>query len=705
MSNLPREYINRELSWLEFNQRVLNEALDESVPLLERLKFLAISASNLDEFFRVRVGGLRMMRDRGVTRPDASGLSPYEQLRAVDRRVRDLQDQQYACLHKDIRPQLARFAHRQVLAHELSDPQRRFVTRYFEEELWSLLTPIAVSSEAAFPLLADGGISLSVRLGGDSEAEPAAKPRFAVVPLARSLPRFLSLPSGEGMAWLLLEDLVTLFVERLFEGCQIAECVPFRITRNADYSLREDLAGDLMSKIEEVLDERKLGDCIRLEVTQGTDGDTVAFLREALQLESECVHALEGPLDLAAFFGLATRTGFDSLKYEDWNPQPSPRLSPGASMFETIAAGDLLLHHPYESFEPVVRLVSEAADDPDVLAIKQTLYRTSGDSEIVAALIRAAERGKHVTVIVELKARFDEERNIYWARTLEQAGAQVIYGVKGLKTHAKVCLIVRREPQGIRRYLHFGTGNYNESTARLYSDISLMTCDDELGADAISLFNAITGYSQPQSYRRIDAAPMGLRDRLLELIRAETERARNHQEAKIIAKLNALVDPALIDALYEASQAGVTIKLNVRSICCLKPGVPGLSDNIEVISLVDRLLEHARILYFHRGGDPEVLISSADWMPRNLDRRIEVLVPVASEECRNRLIELLDTCLQDNVKAARLLPDGSHERLTPEATEPVRAQQVLYDRAVAAVLQAKQEQRTVFVPHRAPQNS
>jgi polyphosphate kinase len=704
MPSAAPEYLNRELSWLEFNQRVLDEALDQSVPLLERLKFLAISASNLDEFFRVRIGSLRMLRERGVTRPDPSGLSPEEQLAAVDERVRQLQLLQYECLHNDIAPLLAARGHRQVRPGELTDIQLRFVQRFFEDEVLSILSPLAVSEDAPFPLLPDGWLHLCVRLAGDAVAEgqQTGPDRFALLSVGRSLTRFISLPVEDGVAWLLLEDAITLCVERFFENCRIAECVPFRIVRNADYSLREDLATDLLAKIEEILDQRKLGECVRLEVIREATPPTVSFLRRMLCIAAEDVHELAGPLDLSAFMSLAGRSGFDNLKYDTQNPQLTPRMTPGASMFEVIAAGDLLLYHPYESFEPVVRLVDEAADDPDVLAIKQTLYRTSGDSAIVKALMRAAEQGKHVTVIVELRARFDEERNIAWARTLEQAGAQVIYGVRGLKTHAKVCLIVRREPTGIRRYMHFGTGNYNESTARLYSDVSLMTCEDELGADAIALFNAITGYSQPQSYLRIEAAPMGLRDKLLELIRAETERSHQKQPARITAKLNALVDPTLIDALYEASQAGVQIRLNVRSICCLKPGVPGLSENIEVISIVDRYLEHARILYFHHGGDPQVFISSADWMPRNLDRRVELLVPVDDSGCRQRLLDILEVYFEDNVKAARLLPDGSHERLVPGQDPPLSAQQTLYEQAVAAVQEARQQQRTVFVPHRSP---
>ncbi|MCA9055955.1 MAG: polyphosphate kinase 1, partial [Planctomycetaceae bacterium] len=428
------------------------------------------------------------------------------------------------------------------------------------------------------------------------------------------------------------------------------------------------------------------------------------FLVHVLQVPPDQIYRIPGPLDLAAFFRIAEQPGFETLKCEPWPPQPSPEFPPGERVIDVIAQRDVLLLHPYESFEPVVRLIEEAAEDPDVLAIKQTLYRTSRESPIVAALMRAAENGKHVTAIVELKARFDEARNIAWARRLEEAGAQVIYGVKGLKTHAKCCLIVRRGGDlGIQRFVHFGTGNYNESTARLYSDVSLMTADPDLGEDAVSFFNAITGYSQPQRYRKLEAAPLTLRDTLLDLIQVEIEQARDGLPAKIYAKINALVDPVLIDALYQASQSGVQIRLNVRGICCLRPGVKKLSENIEVTSIVDRFLEHARVIYFHHGGDSRVFIASADWMPRNLDRRIELLVPVEDPYCVERLTDSLEVYFRDNAKSRRLLSDGSHARVEPDKGEPtVRAQQELYEQIRAAAAEPRTRQRTMFEPHLPP---
>ncbi len=698
MTSRVTNYLNRELSWLEFNQRVLEEALDSSLPLLERLKFLAITGSNLDEFFRVRVGGLQWLVRQGVTRPDASGLAPQQQLDAIGERVRRMIDNQYACFLHDLEPKLTGQGIRRLRPDELNAAQRRIARQVFENEIFSLLTPMAVSSADDFPLLPNQTLNVCVRLKAPAgSADDDA--RFAVLPFGPLAPRFISVPADSGYAYLLLEDLAAMFAERFFAGEEVAECVAFRITRNADVAVREDSAEDLLQEMEDVLDERRQAGCVRLEIGDQTGKMVLKFLRNALHLSKDEVYPLPGPLDLAAWFSLTDRQGYESLKFETWTPQPSPSIPSGAAMFDVISSQDVLLCHPYESFEPVLRLIEQAAADPDVLAIKQTLYRTSRDSPVVAALQRAAENGKHVTAIVELKARFDEARNIGWARRLEHAGAQVIYGVRGLKTHAKVCLIVRREPQGIQRYVHFGTGNYNEVTARIYSDVSLMTCDPDLGADAVSFLNAITGYSQPQKYRKLEAAPIGLRDRLLEMIRIETERARQGDPARIMIKVNALVDTPLIDALYEASQAGVQVRLNVRGICCLVPEVAGLSDNIEVVSIVDRFLEHARILYFLHGGDERVFISSADWMPRNLDRRVELLVPVEDPHCRRRLTQALETYFQDNVKARRLLSDGSHVRLTPSGADPLRAQEQLFLDAKAAVKQAEQQRATVFEPH------
>ncbi|MBX3440419.1 MAG: polyphosphate kinase 1, partial [Planctomycetaceae bacterium] len=504
MSTPSTNYLNRELSWLEFDQRVLDEAQDVSVPLLERLKFLAISASNLDEFFRVRVGGLRIQTAQGVTRPDPAGLSPSRQLEAIRSRVRMLQRDQYACYAEQLAPALARHGMQQVLPGQLNKSQLAFVRRLFEEEILSVLSPIAVIGRDDFPLLPNESLNICVRLSTppasvrNSPGNGPADVRFAILPLGQTLSRFITLPSDGGLSYLLLEDAVGLFVDRFFEGGQVLDCAAFRVTRNADISLREDDADDLTEEMEELLLERRQAECVRLEVSHSAAPETVMFLCNSLAVEEADVYRHSGPLDLGAFFGLAQRTGFEELKYKDWPPQPSTRMVPGTAMFETITDADLLLIHPYESFEPVVRFLQESADDPDVLAIKQTLYRTSRDSAIVAALMQAAENGKHVTVIVELKARFDEARNIRWARRLEQTGAQVIYGVKGLKTHAKCCIVVRREPDGIRRYVHFSTGNYNEVTGRQYSDVSLFTRNEELGRDAVAFFNAATGASQPQ---------------------------------------------------------------------------------------------------------------------------------------------------------------------------------------------------------------
>jgi len=702
MADTTSRYINRELSWLEFNQGVLDEAGDNTVPLLERLKFLAIGASNLDEFFMVRVGGLKLVVKQEGPLADPSGMTAREQLEAVSQRVHRMSADQYECFLQ-LDPQLAQAGVRRLRVPDLSERQKQVVAQFFQDEVASVLTPMAVVAGLEFPLLGNQMLHVAVRL----EPRPGETAmRFAIIPLGRSLGRFVTLPSERGYSFILLEDVVAAHVARFFPGESVAHCAAFRITRNADLSIRDDIAHDLMAEIEEILDERKLGACVRLELAAEADAETVAFLRQALGVEDRDIYALPGPLDLAGFMRLTDLQGFDNLKYEPWPPRISPDVDLGSGMFNVISRKDILLIHPYDSFEPVVRLVEEAAEDPDVLAIKQTLYRTSRNSPIVAALERAAGRGKYVTAVIELKARFDEARNIEWAKNLERAGVQVIYGVKGLKTHAKLCIIVRREPHGIVRYVHFGTGNFNEITARIYSDVSLMTCNEEFGADATDFFNAITGFSLPQRFRKIDAAPIGLRERIVEMIDAETERKIHGQKARIIAKLNSLADPEIIEALYRASAAGVEIKLNIRGICCLRPGVANLSQNITVVSIIDRFLEHARILHFHHGGDRRVFISSADWMPRNLDRRVELLVPVEDAALKDRLLLTLKTYFKDNVKSRRLLPDGRYERIAPTGKHPaLRAQENLYRRACDAVRRAEQSQRTVFEPHQAPENN
>ncbi|MEX2176750.1 MAG: polyphosphate kinase 1 [Pirellulaceae bacterium] len=699
MTDQPR-YFNRDLSWLEFNQRVLDEALDDAIPLLERLKFLAITASNLDEFFMVRVGGLQVLVEQGITTPDPSGMSPVQQLAAISKRTHLMVQQQHACF-SELAARLTDAGAKRVRASELSERQAKAVEQVFEGEIFSVLTPMAVRPDAKFPLLVNQALHVCVQLQPDAGSE--GKPRFAIIPLGRALPRFFTLGAERGYSYVLLEEVVGKFVARFFPGEAVTGSAAFRMTRNADFSFRDDLAVDLLSGMEGILSARKHGECVRLEIDASAGQELLSFLTQALQLTSDDIFSTTGPLDLAAFMQLADLKGFDALKYEPWPPQRSPDIDPTVSLFETIARGDVLLLHPYQSFDPVVRLVEEAAADPDVLAIKQILYRTSRHSPIVAALAKAAQRGKYVTVIVELKARFDEARNIEWARNLEEHGVQVIYGVKGLKTHAKTCIIVRREPHGTVRYIHFGTGNYNEITSRIYSDFSLLTSHEELGADAVSFFNAVTGYSQPQRYRKIEAAPTGLRQKLLELIEGETQRKQQGQQALIDAKVNALVDPEIIAALYGASQAGVEVRLNVRGVCCLRPGVPGLSENIRVTSIVDRYLEHARVLRFFHGGDDLLFLSSADWMQRNLDRRIELLIPIEDPPIKQRLIAILETYFEDTVKARHLQPDGRYQRSKGvRGKKRRRSQEVLYEDACRRLKEAEQSSRTTFEPHRAP---
>ncbi len=732
-NTLPADrYFSRELSWLEFDQRVLEQADNDSQPLLERLKFLAITGSNLDEFFMVRVGSLKMQAEHNPSATDLTGRNVFEQMRDVASRCRRFQEDQYRILLENLEPAMAEIGIHRIELSEASARHQELADSFFQSDILPILSPQIIDDENPFPQLLGLQLHLCVRLqitGGmeeanarssaaalkesqkkkkkskskDAKASQELAPSawdFAIIPLGRVLPRIVPLPAETGYAWALLEDVVMRSVEQLFPGRQVLECRPFRITRNADVELREDSAADLMAGMGEVLESRKASASVRLEIDQRASHEMVEFLRPRLELEKDDVFSAAGPMDLAYLFHLSGLSGFDAYRDPSWPPQGHPQIDPRESMFTSIARQDLLLIHPYERFDPVVRLIEEASADNDVLAIKQVLYRTSRQSPIVAALMRAAERGKYVTVIVELKARFDEARNIEWAREMEHAGVQVIYGVKGLKTHAKVCIIVRREAQGIVRYLHFGTGNYNEVTSRLYSDVSLLTCNDELGADASAFFNAITGASQVQQFQHLAAAPMTLRKRAIAMIDEEARRSKEGQRARIMAKLNALVDAQMIDALYRASQAGVKIRLNIRGVCCLRPGVPGLSENIEVTSIIDRYLEHARILYFYHGGEEAMFISSADWMPRNLDRRIELLIPVLDPACRKKLSRAMDTYFHDNVVSWQLLPDGSYQRLQPKDPESAfRSQRKLYDRAVHETISAQSSRATTFEPH------
>jgi len=715
-SQRNKNYINRELSWLAFNQRVLDRAMMDDVPLLERIKFLAISAGNLDEFLTVRVGGLEIVRRAGTEITDICGMSAIEQLDKIRARVDKMNRDQVSCLVDQLEPQLAKNSIVRMREKDLSDSQIEYLRNLFREELLSTIAPIAVAGGDEFPLLTGARLCLCVRVQNGSQLKsiktqpdsaaksksqlPEPDSRFVLVPLGRSLPRLLTIPADQGFRYILLEDVVQLFLSELLENQNVIEAIPFRVIRNGDLVLEEDGLADLLSGMQEVLAARRYSQCVRLELATGASDEMLHFLRKAVDVEPEQVGSISGPLGLADYFALSGIQGFNDLKDMAWPAHPAPEFERGADMFKTIAASDRLLFHPYQSYDPVVQFINDAADDPKVIAIKQTLYRASKNSKIVEALERAAGNGKHVTVIVELKARFDEARNIEWAQRLEHAGADVIYGVRGLKTHAKLCIVVRREAVGIRRYVHFGTGNYNEATSRLYTDFSLFTCDDQLAMDAVHLFNAITGLSVPQTLVKLSAAPINLRERVMELIQVEIENAQQGSEAWITAKVNSLSDKQIIDALYKASQAGVKIRLNVRGICCLVPGKKGLSDNIEVVSIVDRLLEHARVFHFHHGGKELTYLSSADWMGRNLNKRVELMVPLEDQDCKSRVLDSLRTCFSDNVSAFKLTSDGKYEEVTRKRKKGLkRSQEILYQEAGDRYAAHTNPRTTVFQPH------
>jgi polyphosphate kinase len=690
-------YLNRELSWIEFNQRVLNEALREDLPLLERVKFLAITASNLDEFFQVRIGGLMLMRRSGRKTPDASGLTPARNLTALRQRILKMSAQQYALLTGTLVPALEKAGIRPLQPSDLSVTQAAQVAATFEDSVFPLLTPLAVDPAGAPPVVPALQIIVACRLL-DPETQTA---RHALIPITEILGRRVNVAiEGEGHAFILIEDLVATHAGQLFPGEVVTSTTAFRVTRNGDIAVQEEDAIDLAGEMEDVLTARRFADTVRLELRSDAPRDLVRMIQHVTAATPQEVYRVDGPPGLASFMELAFLPDFDHLRDADWPAQNSPAIAPGASMFETIASNDVLLFHPYESFEPVLRLIEEAAEDPDVIAIKQVLYRTARKSRIIDALIKAAENGKHVTALVELKARFDEARNLLRAEELQRAGAQIVYGVKGLKTHAKICLVVRREEGRLRRYVHLGTGNYNEATARLYTDISLLTCRPEYGSDASLFFNAVTGRSKLLRFQRLVPAPTAMKPRLLDLIASEAERARQGEPARIIAKVNSLQDPDIIAALYQASKAGVEIQLNIRGICCLKTGDPKHSKNIRVVSVIDRYLEHARVFYFHQGGDPGIFIASADWMGRNLDRRVELMIPVEDSRARRRILRLLEAFFQDNTQASRILPDGTSERLKPAPGEKkFRAQEHFFKEARRTAKAREQERAMTFEPH------
>jgi len=699
MQKKKEKFFNRELSWLNFNQRVLQEAAHPDHPPLERLKFLAITAANLDEFFMVRVGGLQLLRKAGRRSPDAAGLSPRLQLEAIRKQALQMVAAQSDLYLNHLEPLLSAGGIHRVRPEALTLEQEEYLAKLFTEEIFPVLTPAALPAKTDAPAFHNLSLYALVRLAPDPSAP---EDRYAVLPLGRPFERMIVLPSSGGRLFILLEDVLRKYISRWFPGLDVLECAIFRVTRNADVTVREEESSDLLAGMISILEERRWSDCVRIELEASASRTLQTFLCTLLETSPENVYRIKGPLNLKDLMPLTGIEGFEPLKTASWLPQPSPLIDPRRPLFEQISSGDLLLYHPYESFDPVVRLIREAAADPSVLAIKQVLYRTGSGSPILTALEEAAAAGKAVTVLIELKARFDEERNIDKAQRLEEAGVQVVYGVHGLKTHAKVCLIIRREPQGIVRYVHCGTGNYNEITARLYGDISLMTCDEALGTDASLFFNSVCGYTQPAGLRKVSMAPLNLRDRLIELIDGEISRSRQGHKGLILLKMNSLVDELLIRKLYEASQAGVKIRLNVRGLCCLRPGVPGLSKNITVTSIVGRYLEHARIFYFYRGGDEQLFIASADWMPRNLDRRVELMIPVEHPACRRRVIEIIKTHCDDTVKSWTLLADGTYVRtaLLPGVKKEIDSQQLFHRQACAAAAESSRSTRTRLRPHR-----
>jgi polyphosphate kinase len=695
----PELFLNRELSWLEFNTRVLEEATDPTNPILERLKFSTIVASNLDEFFMVRVAALQNAVAEGDTTPDPAGLSPSQQLAQISERAHVMVDRLYGALTTEILPALAERGIRLLPLAELEAAPQAALARYFREEVWPALTPLAIDSLRPFPMLAGLSLNLAVLL---APSEGEEETRLAVVQVPGRLPRLVRPPGAAANLYVLLEDVIRAELGALFPGQEIKDSAAFRVARDAELDFDDEGGRDLLERIEEELRNRRRSEIVRLEVEAGVGDDLLKRLAAGLEVEAPETYRIPGPLDIRALQPLV-----DLPALEDWRDPPLKPLStvevPADGVFALLDERDVLLHHPYESFDPVVQFVAQAADDPDVLAIKQTLYRTSGDSPLVQALARAAENGKQVTVLVELMARFDEQRNIRWARRLEEAGAHVIYGIRGYKTHAKILLIVRRGRQGIRRYVHLGTGNYNDRTARLYTDFGRMTADRAIGEDASAFFNALTGYSDPPRMKKLVMAPTQLRERHLRLIERERQRAESGQAAEIRAKMNALVDEDVIRALYDAARAGVKIRLNIRGICCLRPGVKGLSESIQVVSIVDRFLEHARIFYFRNGGDEEVYLSSADWMPRNLDKRIELLFPVEAADGRQKVLAALDLMFQDNVKGRALQPDGSYKRRRPaKGEEAVRAQLSLYRETQRAVERARAASGVTLEPLTSP---
>jgi len=694
--SLEPAFFNRELSWLAFNERVLEEAADARNPLLERAKFAAITASNLDEFFMVRVAGLKHAEAEGDVHPDPSGLTASEQLAAISTRAHRQIESLYATVLNDLFPALATHGIRLLTIDDLPTLERARVSGYFRDEVLPALTPLAIDISRPFPMLSSLSLNLAFRLAPTGEGTPD---RLAIVQVPGRISRLIRV-SGAAPAFVLLEDVIRSEVALLFPGQTVVEAATFRLLRDSELDLDDEGGRSYLEALEEELRKRRRSAVVRLEVEQQATDSLVEVLATQTGVMAEDVYRVPAPVDLRVLFGLTDVPCPPELRDPPLTPVHVLDEEQRANLFSVLDDRDVLLHHPYDSFDPVVALVDAAADDPDVIAIKQTLYRTSGDSPIVQALTRAADQGKQVTVIVELMARFDEQRNIQWARRLEEMGAHVIYGIRDYKVHAKICLVVRRTTLGVRRYLHLGTGNYNDKTARVYTDMGLLTSAPVFGTDASAFFSALTGYSDPPRLKRLAMAPTSLRERVLKLITRETRRARGGQPAEIRAKMNSLTDVDMIRALYEASNAGVRIQLNVRGICALRPGVPGLSERISVVSVVGRFLEHARVFVFHNGGDQEVYLASADWMTRNLDKRIELLFPVEDRACAAKVVAALDALLRDTVKGRRLQPDGRWVIPPPGGDlPPFDAQEFLTRQAARA---EPHEHGTVFEPLERP---
>ena len=703
----PEYYWNRELSWIKFNERVLSEARDKSLPLFERLKFLSITASNLDEFFMIRVASLKDMVHAKYTKPDIAGMTPKEQLKELSVVTKELVETQYNTYNRSLLPALNKVGLHVVEKHEdLTKEQKEYVDRYFEESVYPVLTPMAMDSARPFPLIRNKTLNIGALIS-KKDKKGREELEFATVQVPSVLPRIVMLPEDKkgNTVVILLEQVIERNIGKLFLSNEVACTCPYRIMRNADLTIDEDEAADLLKEIQKQLKKRQWGEVIRLEVEDKMDERLLNILKMEFEIKEEDIFQINGPLDLTFLMKMYGMDGFEEYRNKPYTPALVPAVMTDEDIFTQIRRGDILLHHPFMTFQPVVDFVRQAAKDPDVLAIKQTLYRVSGNSPIIAALAQAAENGKQVTVLVELKARFDEENNIVWAKMLEKAGCHVIYGLLGLKTHSKITLVVRREENGIRRYVHLGTGNYNDSTAKLYTDCGILTCSARIGEDATAVFNMLSGYSEPRTWNKLVVAPIWMRDRFLHQIEMEREYALKGRKARIVAKMNSLCDRDIIAALYAASAAGVKIDLIVRGICCLKVGIPGISDNITVRSIVGNFLEHSRIFYFYSDGREEVFMGSADWMPRNLDKRVEIVFPVEDERLKEEVKHILEIQLADNVKAHVLQPDGRYEKIDKRGKVLLNSQDYFCEEAWEnARLPESSVDKRVFIPAEAPED-